>query len=142
MIGTGVLYEILYILELSALPSVSATLTVNTASSYKRLRLNKKSSTPSLKGLGHVSRQRMETLLKDEILSDLDFSYFNTYVDCIKGKLTAKFRNAKVDRCTELLRVIHIDVYGPFTSLAMGGHKYFITFIDDFSHYGFCQTHS
>ena len=59
------------------------------ASSSKRLRLNEKSSTLWHKRLGHISRQRMEKLIKDEILSDLDFLDFDTCVDCIKGKLTA-----------------------------------------------------
>ena len=36
----------------------------------------------------------MERLIKDEILPDLDFSDFNTCVDCIKGKLTAKVDDA------------------------------------------------
>ena len=45
LIGTGVLYGSLYRLELSSIPSVSATLTVNTTSSSKLLRLNEKSST-------------------------------------------------------------------------------------------------
>ena len=79
----------------------------------------------------------MERLIKDEILSDLDFSYFDTCVNCIKGKLTAKVRNVKINRCTELLGVIHIDIYGTFTPLVMGGYKYFIMFIDDYSCYGF-----
>ena len=38
LIGNGILCGSLYILELSTLPSVSATLTVNTASSSKCLR--------------------------------------------------------------------------------------------------------
>ena len=76
----------------------------------------------------------MERLIKDEILPN-----FDTCVDCIKGKLTIKVRNAKVDKCTELLGVIHIDIYGLFTHLAMGGHKYFITFIDGYSYYGFVE---
>ena len=64
---------------------------------------------------------------------------FYTCVDCIKGKQTAKVRNAKIDRCTKLHGVIHIDICGPFTPPAMGGHRYFITFIDDYSHYGFVE---
>ena len=56
LIVTGVLYGNVYILELSALPYVSATLTVNTASSSKRLRLNEKSSILLHKRLGHISR--------------------------------------------------------------------------------------
>ena len=89
LIGNGILCESLYILELSTLPYVSATLTINTASSSKRLRLNEKSSTLWHKRLGHIYRQRMERLVKDEILPDLDFLDFETYVDCIKGKLAA-----------------------------------------------------
>ena len=75
----------------------------------------------------------------DDILPNLDFSYSDTFVDCIKGKLIAKVRNVKVDKCTELLRVIHIDIYGSFTPPAMGSHKYFITFIDDYSRYCFIK---
>ena len=78
----------------------------------------------------------MERLIKDEILPDLDFLDFFTCVDCIKGKLIAKI---KANRCTELLGVIHIDICGSFTPPTMGGHKYFITFIDDYSCYGFVK---
>ena len=81
----------------------------------------------------------MVRLIKDEIILDLDSSDFDTYVDCIKGKLPAKIRNAKVDRCTELLGVIHTNICGPFTPPAMGGHKYFIKFIDDYFRYGFIE---
>ena len=97
------------------------------------MRLNEKSSTIWHKRLGLISRQRMKRLIKDEILPNLHFSNFDTYVDCIKGKLTAKGRNAKIDRCTKLLGVIYTNIFGPFTHLAMGGHKYFITFIDYYS---------
>ena len=67
------------------------------------------------------------------------FSKFDTCVDCIKGKLITKVRNAKIDRCTKLLRVILTDICGLFTPLAIGGYKYFFTFIDDYSRYGFVK---
>ena len=60
-------------------------------------------------------------------------------MDYIKAKLTAKVRNVKIDRCPKLLGVIHTDICESFTPLAMGGCKYFITFIDDYSHYGFVE---
>ena len=44
------------------------------------------------KRLGHISKQRIKRLIKYEIFPDLDFSYFDTCVDCIKGKLAAKVR--------------------------------------------------
>ena len=75
MIGNRILCGSLYKLELSALPFVSVTLTVNLASSSKRLRLNEKSSTLWHKELGHISIQRIKILIKDGILPDLDFSY-------------------------------------------------------------------
>ena len=121
------------------MPYVSTTLSINTISSKICLGLNEKSSTHWHKCLCHISRQRMERLIKDEILLDLDFSDFDTCVNCIKGKLTSKIRNAKVDRCTELLGVIHTNICGSFTLSPMGGHKYFITFIDDYSCYGFVE---
>ena len=91
------------------------------------------------KRLGHISKQRIERLIKYKIFPDLDFSYFDTCVDCIKGKLATKVKNAKIDRCTKLLRVIYTDICGSFTSLAIGGYKYFFTFIDNYSHYGFVE---
>ena len=74
LIGTLVLCGNLYILELSVLPSISANLIVNTGSSSKLLILNEKSSILWHKCLGHISRQKMERLTKDEILPNLDFS--------------------------------------------------------------------
>ena len=81
----------------------------------------------------------MERLIKDEILPDLDFLDFDTCVDCIKGKLTTKIRNSKANRCTKWLGIIHTNICGSFTPPAMGGHKYFITFIDDYSCYRFIE---
>ena len=133
MICIGVLCGNLYKLELSILPYVYATLFINTVSSTKRLRFNEKSYSLWHKRLGHISRQIMERLIKDEILPNPDFSNFVTCVDRIKGKLTTKVRNAKTYRCIELLRDIHTDICWSFTSPTMGGYKYFITFIDDYS---------
>ena len=88
------------------------------------------------KRLGHISKQRMERLIKDGILHNLDFSDFSTCIDCIKGKLTAKTRKERTRRSQQVLKLVHTDICGPFTLIAIGGYKYFITFIDDFSRYG------
>ncbi|RDX74091.1 hypothetical protein CR513_46201, partial [Mucuna pruriens] len=50
---------------------------------------------------------------------------------CIKGKQTKQISKNSATRSNELLRLIHIDICGPFD----GNKKYFITFVDDFSHY-------
>ena len=41
------------------------------------------------------------------------------------------------ERVNDLLGLIHSDVCGPLSSTARGGYQYFITFIDDFSRYGY-----
>ena len=40
------------------------------------------------KRLGHISKERMQRLVKNEILPNLDFNDLNVCVDCIKGKQT------------------------------------------------------
>ena len=42
--------------------------------------------------LGHISIKRIEKLVKDGILVCLDFTNFQTCVDCIKGKHTNKIK--------------------------------------------------
>ena len=86
--------------------------------------------------LGHISRPQIERLIKEGIMHDLDFSDFDTCVDCIKGKLTAKVRNTGANRSDNVLELIHTDIYGPITPTSMGEYRYFITFIDDYSRFG------
>ncbi|KAK8656122.1 hypothetical protein V6N13_108681 [Hibiscus sabdariffa] len=45
--------------------------------------------------------------------------------------------NGKGERASDLLGLIHSDVCGPMNTQAIGGFHYFITFIDDFSRYGY-----
>ena len=98
--------------------------------------------------LGHITRDRMERLTRNGILDSLDFSYFQSIldsldfsdfqicVDCVKGKIT-RVRKKEATRNKRQLEIIHTDICGPFTSAILGGYKYFITFIDHFSRYGY-----
>lgn len=47
---------------------------------------NENSGTLCHKRLGHVSRNRVEWLVSDRILSYVDFKNCDVCVDCIKGK--------------------------------------------------------
>ena len=81
----------------------------------------------------------MERLVNDGILPNLDFSDLSTCIECVKGKLTSKVRKDKIARCGDVLELIHTVICGPFTPTALGGYRYFITFIDDFSRYGHAE---
>ena len=53
----------------------------------------------------------------------------------MKGKLTKNKKNGAT-YSQNLLEIVHIDISGPY-STTLCSNKYFITFIDDFSHYGY-----
>jgi hypothetical protein len=41
------------------------------------------------------------------------------------------------ERASDLLGLVHTDIYGPMSYVARGGFQYLITFTDDFSRYGY-----
>ena len=53
------------------------------------------------------------------------------------GKMTETPFVGTMERATELLEIIHIDVCGPMSIEARGGYHYFLTFINDLSRYGY-----
>lgn len=103
----------------------------------KRLRFNENSAFLWHKRLEHISKERLQLLIKENILPNLDFSDFDVCVECIKGKLTNIRKKGSI-RSQELLEIIHIDICGPFPQKTICGNQYFITFIDDFSR--FCSV--
>ncbi|WKA00618.1 hypothetical protein VitviT2T_018956 [Vitis vinifera] len=98
----------------------------------KRCVVKEDSSTLWHRRLGHISIDRIKRLVNDGVLSTLDFTDFETCVDCIKGKQTNKSKRGAT-RSSTILEIIHTDI----CSLDMDSHgqKYFISFIDDFSRY-------
>ena len=101
----------------------------------KRSFIKEKSSLLWHKRLGHISNERDDRLIKDGISPSLDFGDLDTYVDCIRGKLTKTKKN-RATHGFDLLEIMHTDIRKPLIS-TICGDKYFITFIDDFSYYGY-----
>lgn len=114
-------------------------LSVNSIIRIKRNRKDKSSSMLWHGNLGHISRPHIEKLIKEGILPNLDFSDFETCVDCLKGKFTTKTRNTKANTCEGMLQLIHTNMCEPITPNSMGEYRYFITFIDDFSRFGWLE---
>ena len=84
--------------------------------------------------LGHISKGRMECLIREEILHQLDFSDSEHCIDCIKGKYVKQNKKGAI-RSSGLLELIHTDICGPFSVTSVNGFSYFITFTDDYSRY-------
>ncbi|KAJ9542391.1 hypothetical protein OSB04_028897 [Centaurea solstitialis] len=87
--------------------------------------------------LGHINKKRIELLLKGGFLGNFDYKPFDNCESCLSGKMTKQPFNSENERAADLLEIIHTDVCGPFSHVARGGYRYFITFTDDFSRYGY-----
>jgi len=135
LIEYGTLYDGLYILNLDNL-YVETLMTLHHNVGTKRSLVNECSAFLWHKHLGHISKERMERLVNNEIVPSLDFTNLNVCVDCIKGKQT-KHTKKGATRSTQLLEIIHTDICGPFNVNSFNKERYFITFIDDFSCYGY-----
>ncbi|KAJ9544624.1 hypothetical protein OSB04_024331 [Centaurea solstitialis] len=77
--------------------------------------------------LGHINKKRIELLQKGGLLGTFDYKPFSNCESCLSDN----------ERANDLLEIIHTDVCGPFSHEATGGYRYFTTFTDDFSRYGY-----
>ena len=116
--------------------SFQESFNIECSTSNKRMLINENSSMLWHRRLGHISKDRMERLMKENILPKLNFSDFSNCIDCIKGKMTST-RKLGSTRSKELLEIIHTDVCGPFPTKTICGNQFFVTFIDDFSRYSY-----
>ena len=85
--------------------------------------------------LGHIGVKRMKKLHADGLLESLDYESFDTCEPCLMGKMTKTPFSGTMERATNLLEIIHTDVYGPMSVEARGGYRYVLTFTDDLSGY-------
>ena len=83
--------------------------------------------------LGHVNKNRINMLTQERILEVSDCESLPTCESCLLGKMTKTPFIGKGERATELLGLVHTDVFGPMSTSARGGYFYFITFMDDLS---------
>lgn len=88
------------------------------------------------KRLGHLSYKGM-CALRDKLADGVHFSNVGNLKDCescIKGKQAMlSFPKGKAKRAHRCLELIHSDVCGPMSESSWGGHRYLLTFTDDFS---------
>ncbi|GJR72520.1 retrotransposon protein, putative, ty1-copia subclass [Tanacetum coccineum] len=129
-ISSNGIYEIDMI---NCVPNVNSIYTV----SNKRAKHNLDSTYLWHCRLAHISKKRIEKLQHDGILKSTDEESFDQCVSCLSGKMTRKPFPHRTERATDLLRIIHTDVCGPLRHVSRQGASYFITFMDDYSRYGY-----
>lgn len=89
--------------------------------------------------LGHLSHQRLPTLSKKfPIISCSN----NKGIPCDICHFAKKIKNMKSvshsfikTNATYAFKLVHFDIWGPFSSTSIHGHKYFLTVLNDYSHF-------
>lgn len=92
--------------------------------------------------LGHLNSRSMN-LLKSGMATGIDYdvSTYEQCIACIEGKVTnLPFPKKSFSRASEVLGLVHTDVCGPMPVKSIGGARYLLTFIDDFSRKTFCYS--
>ena len=84
--------------------------------------------------LGHMSVKRMKMLTAKGALEGLKSVDMGLCKSCVMGKqkrlsFTKTAREPKKMR----LEMVHTDVWGPSPVSSLGGSRYYVTFINDFS---------
>ncbi|GJS40536.1 retrotransposon protein, putative, ty1-copia subclass [Tanacetum coccineum] len=87
--------------------------------------------------LAHINKKRIKQLQQDGLLKSTDDESFDQYESCLSGKMTKKPFPYSNERAKDLLGIIHTDVCGPLRHVSRQCASYFITFIDDYSRYGY-----
>ncbi|GJV53111.1 retrotransposon protein, putative, ty1-copia subclass [Tanacetum coccineum] len=103
----------------------------------KRFKLNLDSTLLWHCRLGHISKKRIAKLQHDRLLNSTDIKSFEKCVSCMSDKMARKLYSHQVERAKDLLGLIHTDVCGPFRTVSRQRASYFVTFTNDFSHYGY-----
>ncbi|KAD6118936.1 hypothetical protein E3N88_10207 [Mikania micrantha] len=103
----------------------------------KRLKLDLSDSYLWHCRLGHINKNRMQKLQKNGLLKTNENDSFDVCESCLQGKMTKAPFSGTNERAKDLLGIIHSDVCGPFKPMTRNGERYFITFTDDYSRYGY-----
>lgn len=90
--------------------------------------------------LGHLPIEKMKKLTKladgIKIITDSDIKEFDkTCETCLKARQTRRPFLTQRQRATRPLQIIHTDICGPIDPLTWDNKRYFITFLDDYTHF-------
>jgi hypothetical protein len=89
--------------------------------------------------LGHVGMRNLHKLQKDgHILGliNIVFEKDRLFSTCQAKKQVGTHHHAKnIMTITRPLEILHMDLFGPVTYISIGGNKYGLVIVDDYSHF-------
>jgi Integrase core domain/GAG-pre-integrase domain len=87
--------------------------------------------------LSHINEMRIKKLQEVGFLGCFDLESIATCESYLSGKMTKVPFTKKSERSKDLLGLVHSDVCGHMSISTRDGSRYFVTFTDDFSRYGY-----
>lgn len=91
------------------------------------------------KRYGHLNYGSLQGLQKNQMVKGLEFKESDLVMSCegcAKGKLhRTPFPKSDAGRASKALELVHSDLWGPAPVTSLGGKRYFVTFIDDFTRF-------
>lgn len=91
---------------------------------------------------GHLNSKSLDQLIRREMISGFKLENVQNDIEtvtckpCVLGKQTQKlFTVREGKRSSRVLELIHSDECGPISPVGLDGVRYFVTFIDDWSHF-------
>jgi transposase InsO family protein len=89
--------------------------------------------------LGHIGHGGLDAIVKKGYGTGIDMTSVKQWElcdGCSLGKQTrVSYMKSSPNRAKQVLEVVHSDVCGPMQTPTFGGKRYFVTFIDDKSHF-------
>lgn len=87
--------------------------------------------------LGHVNVSDIEKMIKNKAVTGIrtDVTSSRPCDTCLKCKASQLPYQSSNTRSTRRLELVHSDLCGPIATESLGGAKYFVTFVDDYSRY-------
>ena len=84
--------------------------------------------------LGHASSSRVQQLASRGLLGSVSTENFDC-VSCQLGKQSVLPFNSSESISNDIFDLIHFDVWGPSPVFSIGGSRYIVVFVDDYSCY-------
>ena len=87
----------------------------------------------------HINKRSLQKLARDDMVKGLNFNYtkdIDFCETCIEGKhKKSAFPTSGSSRATQPLDLVHSDLCGKINARSLGWAEYFLTFIDDCTHF-------
>lgn len=93
--------------------------------------------------LGHLCKSNFSPLIKEKMddginISTKDVDELDIVCEsCVGGKQTRRsFKERLLQRLSRSMELVHMDIGGPISPGKWDNKRYFLTFIDDYTHFG------